>query len=149
MSTSDRFQRAMEIFEHACDLPTDARSLYLNDACGANPELREEVESLLDSDKTGELFDAVESGAAVDALAQSVSDEEPAAIAEHIGAYRVIRKLGEGGMGEVYEAEQESPKRLVALKVIRAGQVSPKLIKRFEHEAFVLGQLQHPGIAHI
>jgi len=52
-------------------------------------------------------------------------------------------------MGTVYEAEQESPRRTVALKVIRAGYLSPQLLKRFEHESQVLGRLQHPGIAQV
>jgi serine/threonine protein kinase/tetratricopeptide (TPR) repeat protein len=66
-----------------------------------------------------------------------------------IGHYTIIRILGEGGMGTVYEAQQESPKRAVALKVIRAGHVSPALLRRFEHESAVLGRLQHPGIAQV
>ncbi|MCC6428706.1 MAG: serine/threonine protein kinase [Phycisphaerales bacterium] len=66
-----------------------------------------------------------------------------------IGRYTIIRILGEGGMGTVYEAQQESPRRAVALKVIRAGQVSHSLLRRFEHESAVLGRLQHPGIAQV
>lgn len=66
-----------------------------------------------------------------------------------IGKYRIIRQIGEGGMGAVYEAEQESPKRRVALKVIKAGALSGKLLRRFEIEAQILGKLDHPGIATI
>ena len=66
-----------------------------------------------------------------------------------VGHYTIRRVLGEGGMGIVYEAEQDQPRRVVALKVIRAGSMSPKLLRRFEHEAQVLGRLQHPGIAHV
>jgi tetratricopeptide (TPR) repeat protein/predicted Ser/Thr protein kinase len=57
--------------------------------------------------------------------------------------------LGEGGMGTVYEAEQDNPRRTVALKVIRAGLVSPPLLKRFAREAHILGLLRHPGIAQV
>lgn len=70
-------------------------------------------------------------------------------IPESIGHYRILRLLGEGGMGAVYEAEQDQPRRLVALKVIRAGWASPELIRRFEQESQALGRLQHPGIAQI
>src|SRR5215468_3470847 len=70
-------------------------------------------------------------------------------IPSRIGRYSILRILGEGGMGTVYEAEQESPKRAVALKVIRAGHVSPEMLRRFEHESAVLGRLQHPGIAQV
>ncbi|MBL8750128.1 MAG: serine/threonine protein kinase [Planctomycetes bacterium] len=71
------------------------------------------------------------------------------ALPERIGKYRIRSRLGEGGMGAVYEAEQEQPRRTVALKVIRAGQVSAASLRRFEYESEVLGRLQHPGIAQV
>ena len=52
-------------------------------------------------------------------------------------------------MGTVYEAEQDNPRRTVALKVIRSGLVSPELVKRFKHEAQILARLQHSGIAQV
>src|SRR5205085_7965335 len=66
-----------------------------------------------------------------------------------IGAYRIRGVLGEGGMGVVYEAEQEQPRRTVALKVIRPELVSRDHVRRFAREAEVLARLQHPGIAQI
>ena len=66
-----------------------------------------------------------------------------------IGRYRIIRLLGAGGMGTVYEAEQDHPRRKVALKVLKYGLPSPDVLWRFEQEAEVLGRLQHPGIARI
>jgi tetratricopeptide (TPR) repeat protein/predicted Ser/Thr protein kinase len=66
-----------------------------------------------------------------------------------IGDYRIVRLLGEGGMGSVYLAEQEKPHRIVALKVIKPGFVNAELLRRFEREADALGRLQHPGIAQI
>jgi len=71
------------------------------------------------------------------------------AVPESFGRYRIIRRIGEGGMGTVFEAEQERPRRTVALKVIRAGYATSRILKRFELEAHVLGRLQHPGIAQI
>jgi eukaryotic-like serine/threonine-protein kinase len=71
------------------------------------------------------------------------------AMPETLGQYRVLRVVGEGGMGIVYEAEQPSPKRRVALKVIASGLASKSAIARFRHEAQILGQLKHPGIAQI
>lgn len=70
-------------------------------------------------------------------------------IPTNLGHYTIIRTLGEGGMGTVFEAEQASPKRTVALKVIRPGYLSSDLLRRFGQEAQVLGRLQHPGIAQI
>jgi serine/threonine protein kinase/tetratricopeptide (TPR) repeat protein len=66
-----------------------------------------------------------------------------------VGPYRILRKLGEGGMGTVYEAQQENPRRVVALKMVRPGLMSSTLMARFRHEAQALGRLRHPGIAQI
>src|SRR3954468_4236346 len=70
-------------------------------------------------------------------------------IPDRIGRYRIIRLLAEGGMGAVYEAEQENPHRVVALKVIKPGYADEEMIRRFEQESHALGRLQHPGIAQI
>jgi tetratricopeptide (TPR) repeat protein/predicted Ser/Thr protein kinase len=72
-----------------------------------------------------------------------------APLPERIRDYRVVRVLGRGGMGVVFEAEQESPSRRVAVKVLRMGLESPALKARFAHEALLLARLQHPGIAQI
>jgi tetratricopeptide (TPR) repeat protein/predicted Ser/Thr protein kinase len=66
-----------------------------------------------------------------------------------LAGYYLIRRLGEGGMGVVYEAEQERPRRRVALKLIRAGRMNAGMLRRFAYEADVLGRLEHPGIARI
>jgi len=66
-----------------------------------------------------------------------------------LGDYRILALLGEGGMGTVYQAEQQNPHRIVALKVIKLGVSSDQLLRRFEQEAQALGRLQHPGIAQI
>ena len=66
-----------------------------------------------------------------------------------LGGVKIVRLIGEGGMGRVYEALQDKPARSVAVKVIRAGITSEKTMRRFEREAEFLGKLQHPGIAQI
>jgi tetratricopeptide (TPR) repeat protein len=76
-------------------------------------------------------------------------EESPRPEPLRIGRYRVVRLLGEGGMGRVYEAEQDQPRRTVALKVVKPGLVSTETLLRFDREAHVLGRLQHPGIAAI
>jgi len=75
-----------------------------------------------------------------------VSEES---LPERIGRYRILCVIGTGGMGTVYEAEQESPRRSVALKVLRSGVASRTAMQRFEHEVEVLAHLRHPGIAQI
>src|SRR5690606_13968641 len=73
----------------------------------------------------------------------------PAGHPARIGSYAILSVIGQGGMGVVYLAEQQSPRRTVALKVIRPGIASASALRRFEHEALILGRLQHPGIAQI
>ncbi|MDG2292203.1 MAG: serine/threonine-protein kinase, partial [Phycisphaerales bacterium] len=72
-----------------------------------------------------------------------------AKVPDRIGPYRVLSVIGFGGMGGVYEAVQEDPRRRVALKIIKPGCVSEQALRRFRFEAQVLGTLQHPGIAQI
>src|SRR5262245_11969012 len=68
---------------------------------------------------------------------------------EQVGPFRILSVLGRGGMGTVYEAEQEHPRRRVALKVIRPGVMSLTMQRRFEYEANLLARLEHPGIARV
>jgi len=66
-----------------------------------------------------------------------------------VGSYRILRLIGEGGMGAVYEAEQEEPRRVVAVKMIKLGLAAPDQMRRFRQESQALARLQHPGIAQI
>lgn len=77
------------------------------------------------------------------------SGEPSASHPTQVGAYRILGVIGEGGMGIVYRAEQENPRRTVALKVIRPEFASPQTLRRFEIEASVLARLQHPGVAQV
>jgi tetratricopeptide (TPR) repeat protein len=88
--------------------------------------------------------------AAKDETVASFATERAArSIPERIGPFRIVRLLGEGGMGAVYEAEQDQPRRRVALKVIKAAWASPEMIRRFERESQALGRLHHAGIAQV
>lgn len=80
---------------------------------------------------------------------EGVGAKEGAAAEVVIGGYRLVRKIGAGGMGTVYEAEQAHPRRRVALKVMKNAIAGSRTLKRFEQEAHVLGRLQHPGIAQV
>ena len=81
--------------------------------------------------------------------AQAAATADGATYPASIGLYRILRLLGEGGMGRVYEAEQNQPRRLVALKVIKSGWASPETLRRFDAESQALARLHHPGIAQI
>src|SRR5262249_19742644 len=147
----------------------DARKTFLVQACGGDEELRREVASLLDYDGGPAMF--FESPIP-EFAAQSQSEEQTAEMFDplsplsngfttpeseslpvppvFIGAHRILRKLGEGGMGVVYEAEQQNPRRHVALKVIRGGRLADEYqVKLFRREAQALARLKHPGIAAI
>ncbi|HUN80413.1 MAG TPA: serine/threonine-protein kinase [Phycisphaerae bacterium] len=142
---ADRLSEARVLFDELVELPLPQRGRSLREKCASDPELRGLVERLLQQHDKG-LGEFLERPY-VDASAEVAAVDEE--LPSRIGAYEIVRKLGEGGMGIVYEARQENPRRTVALKLIRSGFVSTGLLKRFEHEAQVLGQLQHPGIAQI
>jgi tetratricopeptide (TPR) repeat protein/predicted Ser/Thr protein kinase len=148
---ADRFRRVSEVFERVRALTGADRTRSLDELCADDGDLRREVEELLaHHDDPSSLLDhpAVRvPGSAADV--RGVAAEASAPLPDRIGRYRIIRVLGEGGMGVVYLAEQENPKREVALKVIRADLASPALLRRFEHEAQILARLQHPAIAPI
>jgi len=137
------FQRARELFIEASRLPPEERGTFLDDRCD-DPALRREVDSLLAADASPAIDDSLVSGFSVGEIAAG-----SAALPRRIGPYRVLSLLGEGGMGVVYLAQQESPSREIALKVVRGGVGSPSLLRRFEHEAEILGRLRHPGIAQV
>ncbi len=148
---TERYRQVMRLFEEACVLSGADRERFLGSNCGDDSELRREVEELLAHDaKPVGLMETTAVGSGARLLASALAGEDRSAtIPEQIGSYRIIRKLGEGGMGTVYEAEQQHPRRRVALKVLRAPFSSEQMRRRFEYEARVLGRLQHPGIAQI
>lgn len=111
-----------------------------------------ELPTLTDAAEMPTLVDAAE----MPTLGNLVTAPAPAGMApivfaaqDKIGGYTLIRKLGEGGMGVVYEALQESPRREVALKIIRGAFVDEQAVRMFQREAQALARLQHPGIAAI
>ena len=136
----DRWVRIAEIYEAVSDLPHAQRQAFVTTACGDDDELRREVESLLAQNIS---CDGVLERVA--ATAASCVSSFPATI----NRYRIIRLIGEGGMGAVYEAEQDNPRRTVALKVLKSAFATPRLLRRFAHETEALARLEHPGIARI
>ena len=131
-----RHARAKELFLAARELPARERDAYLDRESQGDAGLRADVASLLANDSESFL------GAPPFPLASA----EPPTV---IGSFRILGLLGEGGMGTVYRAEQEEPRREVALKVVRPGLASPSTLRRFQNEVELLGKLDHPGIARI
>jgi len=142
--TSERSSRIEEIFLSATELPLEERDAYLDAQCGTDESLRAAVDELIGH------FEAADGKllarpAVVFTNGLEMTDAAPT----QVGSYKVIRTLGVGGMGIVYEAEQDTPCRTVAVKVIRPGLATKQMLTRFRHEVQVLARLQHPGIAHI
>jgi len=142
---TDRWRRIETLFHQASSLDPGARTAFLNQACQNDPEIRGELDSLLSSsDQT--LTHLQTSVSAVAGEMLDTANQEQA----RIGAYRLIRTLGEGGMGAVYLAARDDDQyeRLVAIKVIRAGLAhNPALQLRFRTERQILANLDHPHIA--
>lgn len=142
--TSGNWPEIERLYLEASGLAPADRAAFLDQACAGHPSLRAEVESLLNAGLTESRFlDVPPSRLAADLL--ELRPVGPATI----GPYRILRLVGEGGMGTVYQAEQQTPHRIVALKVIKAGMASDQVLRRFERESEALGRLQHPGIAQI
>ncbi|HWW01157.1 MAG TPA: serine/threonine-protein kinase [Candidatus Acidoferrum sp.] len=157
MSTRNPREKAVFVGALANTDPEQRRQ-FLDQACGADQALRDQVEKLLAlSQSAGDFFNdcapALEPAAA--AAAQVLSAAESAQEPEFsetkcIGPYKLLQKLGEGGCGVVYMAEQEQPiRRRVALKIIKLGMDTRNVIARFEAERQALALMDHPNIARV
>ena len=137
-STEADWAEAKRVFAEALELPKERRGEYLDRVCARNPALRREVESLLEShDADHRFFEAPPVPVRVDPL-----------IGARIGAYRVLRAIGQGGMGIVYLAERADGefRRRVALKAVRPEYLDDQTLRRFENERRTLAVLDHPHI---
>jgi serine/threonine protein kinase len=142
VATPDQWPKIKEIVGAALEREPSERIAFLDQACARNAELRAEVESLL----------------AAHADAHGLSDSpwaattvtDPGGESKSIGPYRLIQRLGVGGMGQVWLAEQTEPvRRRVALKLIRAGMYDSGLLQRFQSERQSLAIMEHPAIAKV
>ncbi len=141
MEKTGQWERVKELFDAALQREPAEREEFLKDACGPDDSLREEIRSLLsayvDSGGLSQPFIPVEMPA-------------EAQVGDLIGPYRLTRKLGEGGMGQVWLAEQTEPlRRQVALKLIRAGVYDSAMLARFLAERQSLAVMEHPAIAKV
>lgn len=175
MSADDRTkdlsleQRVARVLDDAGDMSGPSLIAFVRGRCENDPDVVREVEALFNlAGDENPILDSPEFAPdrlALDRLHAAISSKAdssesptsafdkgrdlPLPLPQSIGPYRVVRLIGEGGMGLVYEAEQTSPKRRVAIKVIARGVATRAMLARFRNEAQVLGQLKHPGIAQI
>src|SRR6187402_2699354 len=134
-------------FTEALQLPLAERAAYVEQACAGDPALNQRVNALLNAhDRAGEFMES-DSPAAAGARSAEPVGEKPG---DWIGRYKLLQRIGEGGCGIVYMAEQEEPvRRRVALKIIKAGMDTHAVIARFEAERQALALMDHPNIAKV
>ena len=141
MEPAQSWTRIKELFDAALELDTDQQEAFLRHACGDDQELLAEVNSLLAADRDSE------------SLSHNPWQHRMMAegrVPAAFGPYMLVKKLGEGGMGEVWLAEQTAPvKRQVAIKFVRPGIFSGSLLQRFQWERQSLAMMDHPVIAKV
>src|SRR6516225_461626 len=144
---TDRWSLIEEIFQNAAERPESERVEYIRHACGDDMELRDEVESLLASDREGATVQSL--------IAEDVRELDQTANSSEagmqVGPYRLMREIDSGGMGAVYLGVRSDDQyfQIVAVKMIRKGLECPALILRFRAERQILATLQHPNIGAI
>src|SRR6516164_5737819 len=141
-------QRVQAVFQAALEAPDRAaRAAVLERECATDPEVSRRVQALLQAyENPASILDRPP----VAALPVTVDDAPPELPGTIVGSYKLIEQIGEGGMGAVWMAQQTAPvKRLVAVKLIKAGMDSRQVIARFEAERQALALMDHPNIARV
>ena len=156
-SSSADWTRLKDLFGQALELAPADRAAFLDDVCADDPALREAVQALLDADsEVDEDTDFLEDAAEAEFLPLLGQDAEVASSSvgvagREVGPYRLIERVGEGGMGDVYRAERADGafEQTVALKLVKPGMDTRAVLRRFEAERSILARLAHPGIARL
>jgi tetratricopeptide (TPR) repeat protein len=145
--TDDRFTRADALLDAALDLPSDERAGFLERECGDDGELRKLVDRLLRSAEMPTRVDGLGTGGAIDAHAEGVGGLVPDLAGQSLSdRYRLVRVIGRGGMGVVYEARDERLDRLVAVKILSVPTIDDRTRERFLREARAAAALNHPNV---
>src|SRR5215472_16578565 len=141
MEQLENWQKIKELFTAASELDPDQQETFLRNACGTDDRLLPEVNSLLAAHR--------DPGSLSESPWQR-RDTVEISVPTEIGPYQLVRKLGEGGMGQVWLAEQTSPvRRQVAIKFVRPGIFNSSLLQRFQWERQSLAMMDHPAIAKV
>ena len=146
-ATPEHPARLAELVESALELEQDERRAFLERECGVNQDLRAEVESLLRYQKQStDFIEAPAYQTSAELLAEETGELKAG---EVLGDYKILSLLGEGGMGEVYLADDLQLGRKVAIKLVKLGYGSASLIRHFHREERILAALNHPNIARL
>ena len=148
---SEQWEQIQVILAEVEGRSESERAALLDERCGSDIQLREEVESLLDaSAAAANYFDGLSERAITPLITPEPPSPGTSLVGRELDHFTVVEKLGEGGMGEVYRATDTQLRRDVALKVLTERLVSDtQQVARFKREAQVLASLNHPGIAAI
>jgi serine/threonine protein kinase/tetratricopeptide (TPR) repeat protein len=151
--TREEWRRIKAVAAGALEQPEDTRRAYLAATCGDDRDLRDQVESLLASAAEASPFFETPSVliAGARAVVETLARFDTSRVGEQIGAYRVVRELGGGGMGAAYLAVRadETYEKTVAIKVLKRGMDTEAVLRRFRHERQILAGLDHPNIARL
>jgi Tol biopolymer transport system component len=142
--TPERFQQISELYKAALKCAPEKRAVFLQQSCGEDRDMRQEVESLLASEESAEAF--LSGNPMKAAVTTSANELSPSLVGQKLDHYQVLSVLGVGGMGEVYRARDTTLGRDVAIKVLPAGFASGADRLRFEREARAASALNHPNI---
>ena len=147
-------QREAALFQAAAQLTGPARATFLDGACHSDPALRQRLEALLAANDSKDSFlepEAPQLGSKpVATMKLELPDAPDEAVGQTLGRYKLLERVGEGGCGVVYVAEQTEPvRRRVALKVIKLGMDTKQVVARFEAERQALAMMDHPNIAKV
>ncbi len=151
----DRRDRLKGLFAEGAGVTAQGRARWLDEACGADLDLRAELESLLLAlDRAGDFLESpavASTGAAAAVLADTARGPSPSLVGRSIGPYRIVHELGHGGMGVVYlgARDDEAFEKLVAIKVVQNAGYRPTLLRRFDEERRILAALDHPNVARL
>jgi len=142
----DPIQREQALFAAALERASEDRATFLDGACHDDPELRQRLETLLAANDDPDSL--LPEDLTADATHESPFHDE--AVGQTLGRYKLLERVGEGGYGVVYVAEQTEPvRRRVALKVIKLGMDTKQVVARFEAERQALALMDHPNIAKV
>ena len=147
MTADPHWARVERLFNEADALPETKQDAFLRKACGDDAGLRHEVDSLLRAARRPDDPLAVAVERSFEDALRPPSDLAERWLGREVGAYRIVRELGRGGMGVVFQAAHGEFGRNVAIKFVHSSLFDASAMERFESERRILANLDHPGIA--
>lgn len=143
---TERWQKIERIFDAALELDETSRGAFIDEACKDDDQLKQEVEALLaETANDSTLLESPQWNLGLSLM----SGEDDLLAGTELGPFKIVSRLGGGGMGEVYRAEDQRLKRMVALKILLRSLSDRKSLIRFRLEARAASAVSHPNIAHI